>query len=172
MEITTDLLLPDVKIITPFIFEDHRGTYTETYHEKDYTDALNVKFVQDDYSYSRKNTLRGLHGDDKTWKLVQCMLGEIFLVVVDLRPESPTYKKHSSFNITFTNKQQVLVPPRFGNGHLCLSDRCIFAYKQSEYYTGKDNQFTVRWNDPELDIWWPVDSPILSKRDQFVKSLS
>jgi dTDP-4-dehydrorhamnose 3,5-epimerase len=168
MKVIQDNTLPDVKLIMPYTVEDHRGCFTETYHHENYTNELGITFVQDDYSYSRKHTLRGLHGDYRTWKLVQSLWGEMYLVVMDMREDSPTYKQYSTFDITFNNKVQVLVPPGFINGHLCLSERCIFSYKQSAYYTGVENQLRFRWNDPSLNIWWPIQEPILSRLDETV----
>lgn len=144
-------------------FEDHRGIYVETYNEEAYTAAGLPHFIQDDYSMSGRHVLRGLHGDQETWKLVSCLLGELYFVVLDCRPESPDHGKWQSFILSERNNRQVLVPPGFANGHLVLSDRGIFHYKQTTYFSR--NQFTVRWNDPKFDIWWPVKSPILSRRD-------
>ena len=145
-------------------FEDHRGVYVETYNEDAYCRAGAPKFVADDYSMSRRHVLRGLHGDQVTWKLITCLLGEIYFVVLDPRPDSAQRGQWQSFMLTENNRRQVLVPPGFANGHLVLSERAIFHYKQSQYYS-KD-QFTIRWNDPAHDIWWPVRTPILSRRDE------
>ncbi|MCF8479496.1 MAG: dTDP-4-dehydrorhamnose 3,5-epimerase [Rhodospirillum sp.] len=157
--------IADVRVITPDVFEDYRGEYIETYNEETYKEAgIFVDFVQDDISYSRKDTLRGLHGDGETWKLVSCVLGDIYLVVLDLRPESPSRGRWCSFMITDRNHRQVLVPPGCANGHLALSDRVGFHYKQSTYYK-PGTQFTVRWDDPDHAIHWPITRPLLSRRD-------
>jgi dTDP-4-dehydrorhamnose 3,5-epimerase len=87
------------------------------------------------------------------------------LAVVNYDKESPQYRQWETFILSERNCQQVLVPPKFANGHLVLSDRAVFSYKQSTYYSG-GTQFTVKWNDPEVGIWWPVKEPILSKRDE------
>ncbi|MCB9948020.1 MAG: dTDP-4-dehydrorhamnose 3,5-epimerase [Rhodospirillaceae bacterium] len=158
--------LDGVTTFTPDIFEDHRGYYVETFNLRDYRAAgVSVAFVQDDISVSRKGVLRGLHGDARTWKLVSCLWGEIYLVVLDCREASPTRGQWQAFTISDRNRQQVLVPPGVANGHLVLSDRAMFHYKQSEYYE-PGSQFTVAWNDPAYGIWWPVDTPILSARDR------
>jgi dTDP-4-dehydrorhamnose 3,5-epimerase len=147
-------------------FEDHRGEYVETYNERDYHEAgIDVKFVQDDYSVSTKHVLRGLHGDAKTWKLITCPYGKLYLVVVNCIESSPDFGKWDAFVLSDKNHRQVLIPPNFGNGHLVLSDAAIFAYKQSAYYDA-GTQFSYKWNDPRFNIWWPVNNPILSRRDE------
>ena len=146
--------------------EDYRGEYVETYNKKLYKDkGIEIDFVQDDYSWSLKHVLRGLHGDDKTWKLISCPYGKFYLVVVDLEEASPTYKQWEAFVLSNRNKKQVLIPPNHANGHLILSDMAIFQYKQSEYYDPK-LQISYRWDDLKFGISWPVKNPILSKRDK------
>jgi dTDP-4-dehydrorhamnose 3,5-epimerase len=150
----------------PTVFEDARGSYVETYNERLYTEAgVTIKFVQDDISTSSKNVLRGIHGDPQTWKLVSCLYGEFYLVVVNWDEASPQYKKWESFTLSDKNRLQVLIPPKFGNGHVVLSDTAIFHYKQNTYYD-RSRQFTILWNDPELKIKWPIKNPILSERDK------
>jgi len=128
MPITVEkTLLEEVMLIKPSRFEDHRGTYVETYNIEDYeTNGITIKFLRDDISTSKRNVLRGIHYDDKTWKLIQCMHGKIYFVVADMRSRSPQYLKWISFDLNDANRHQVLVPPGFGNGHLVLSDSCIF----------------------------------------------
>lgn len=159
--------LDGVLVITPpTIFEDFRGTYVETYNERLYADAgIDVTFVQDDISISSRHVLRGIHGDSKTWKLISCLHGKFYLVVLNWDQESPQYRQWDSFVLSDSNRLQVLVPPKFGNGHLVLSDQAIFHYKQSTYYN-RAGQFTCAWNDPALNIWWPVKQPIVSRRDE------
>ena len=165
--------LPDVAIITPDVFYDYRGEYVETWNIENYKvfNKGNIDFKQDDISTSVKHTLRGLHGDNETWKLVQCLYGSLLQVVVDMRPSSKTYLKHDMFSINDKNRRQILIPPGFANGHLIMSEMGIFSYKQSTLYVGADAQFTVRWNDPKLNISWPITNPILSSRDKNAKSL-
>ena len=159
----------DLRVIKPSVFHDFRGEYIETFSAERYrfTDAAGqpVVFVEDDISVSKKDVLRGLHGDTKTWKLIQCLLGEIYVVVVDMRADSPTYLKSQSFAVNEKNRHQILIPAGCANGHLCLTERCIFSYKQSQYYSGMQNQFTVRWDDPKLNLWWPIHRPLVSQRD-------
>jgi len=179
--------LDDVLLITPDVFKDHRGEYVEIWNRKDYNPFLNlysgvwdgyksIKFVQDNISVSRYNVLRGIHGDYKTWKLVSCLSGSICLVVVNNMLDTPQYHEHTQFILSDQNHHQVLIPPGFGNGHYVMSHQAIFHYKQSTYYD-PESQFTLRWNDPELDIDWPLgydpnststvpSNPILSNRDR------
>lgn len=165
MEVSKTKLDGVLLIKPPTIFEDFRGTYVETYNEKLYKEAgIKVKFVQDDISVSSKNVLRGIHGDSETWKLVSCLYGEFYLVVVNWDDASPQFGKWDSFVLSDQNRLQVLVPPKSGNGHLVLSKLAIFHYKQSTYYN-RARQFTIKWNDPKLNIRWPIKNPILSKRD-------
>ena len=156
-----------LKIEPPTVFEDFRGFYIEMYNEKLYNEAgIDVRFVQDDISVSYRGVLRGIHGDRKTWKLISCLYGKFYLVVVNNDKDSAQYKQWDSFVLSEHNRTQMLVPPKFGNGHLVLSERAIFHYKQSTCYD-RSEQFTLLWNDPKLDIWWPVKNPILSRRDEF-----
>lgn len=163
--------LDGVLQIQPSIFEDHRGMYVETYNEDDYVEnGIRTKFVRDDISTSAKNVLRGLHYDDKTWKLIHCMHGKIYFVVVNMKKDSDQYLKWEGFLLTSDNRTQVLVPPNFANGHLVISDSCIFHYKMSENYDPA-NEKGVAWNDPKLNIFWPVKEPILSQKDSHTKFL-
>jgi len=158
--------LEKVLLIKPDSFEDFRGSYTETYNKALYQkNGIEVDFIVDDYSVSSKHVLRGLHGDDKTWKLIDCKHGRFYLVVLNVIEGSPQYGQWESFTLSHTNHYQVLVPPKFANGHLALTDKIIFNYKQSEYYDPK-GQFTYQWNDPRFKIWWPVKNPTLSRRDE------
>ena len=159
--------LDGVLLITPpTIFEDFRGTYVETYNREAYEAAgITADFVQDDISVSSRHVLRGIHGDAETWKLVSCPQGRFYLVVVNWDEGSPQYKHWDSFVLSAENHRQVLIPPKFGNGHVVLSDQATFHYKQTTYYN-RAGQFSIMWNDPELKIWWPVPDPLLSRRDR------
>ena len=162
----TKTKLDGVLLITPpSIFEDFRGTYVETYNQELYQKAgITVPFVQDDISVSTRHVLRGLHGDASTWKLVSCLHGKFYLVVLNYDKDSPQFGQWESFTLSDTNRLQVLIPPKFGNGHVVLSGSAIFHYKQNTYYD-RAGQFTVAWNDPQFKIWWPVRHPIVSQRD-------
>ena len=161
-------IIPGLRRLEPSIFEDHRGQYVETWNHRDYRfddgSGKILDFVEDDVSASHAGVLRGLHGDDRTWKLVQCLHGAIVLVVVDMRQDSPAHRHWQSFELDDRNRHQVLIPAGCANGHYAIRD-CLFSYKQSHLYRGAENQFTVRWNDPSLGIEWPVDDPVLSERD-------
>ncbi len=159
--------LDGVMLITPpTIFEDFRGSYVETYNEKFYSEAgVSIKFVQDDISTSYRNVLRGIHGDSATWKLISCLYGEFYLVVLNYDSDSLQFGQWEGFTLSDCNRLQVLVPPKFGNGHAVVSESAIFHYKKSTYYSRK-TQFTVLWNDQRFNIEWPFNEPLLSKRDQ------
>jgi dTDP-4-dehydrorhamnose 3,5-epimerase len=155
----------NLNLIIPAIKEDYRGTFVEHYNEAGLTTAFKtLHFVRDCLSTSTRHVLRGIHYDDKTWKLIQCMAGRIYFVVVDMREESADYLKWESFILSDRNRMGVLVPPRFGNGHLVLSKRCTFHYKMSEYYDPQTEK-TLAWNDPKAAIFWPIKNPLLSEKD-------
>jgi dTDP-4-dehydrorhamnose 3,5-epimerase len=168
-------IIPGLILIKPDIFYDFRGEYIETFNVEKYTffDEQNrqILFVEDDLSVSRYNVLKGMHGDERTWKLVQCIYGEFYVVIVDYRKNSSSYLKHESFILNDSNRYQILIPSGCANGHLCLSDYCIFSYKQSCSYKGSGKQFTLKWDDPSLGIHWPITSPILSLRDKLAEIL-
>ena len=158
--------LDDVLLIKLDIFEDYRGEYVETYNDELYRkNGLDIKFVQDDISISAKNVQRGIHGDSETWKLISCLYGKFYLMVVNCDVNSENFGKWESFVLSDVNRLQVLVPPKYGNAHLILSDKAIFHYKQSTYYN-PEKQFTYKWNEPKFNIWWPINNPILSQRDE------
>ena len=150
----------------PTVFEDFRGTYVETYNKELYNAAgITVNLVQDDISTSTKNVLRGIHGDSETWKLVSCLHGKFYLIVLNHDKDSKQFGQWESFTLSDVNRLQVLIPPKFGNGHVVLSETAIFHYKQNTYYN-RAGQFTVVWNDPKFKMWWPVKNPIISQRDE------
>lgn len=151
--------------IIPDIHYDYRGEYVETWNAVTYAKIRDIGFVQDDISTSRHGVLRGLHGDWTTWKLIQCLKGEIFVAVVDLKNYDYFDKNDvETFILNDKNRNQILIPPGCANGHLVLSDDCIFSYKQSTLYEGADKQFTLKWDS--LNIDWPIKEPILSLRDR------
>ena len=163
--------LKDVRLIKRNKFEDYRGTFIETYNIQEYKDnGIELEFVRDSVSTSSQHVLRGIHYDDKTWKLIQCMYGKIYFVVVDMRQESDQYIKWQSFILSDQNRHQVLVPPFHGNGHLVLSDHCTFHYKMTEYYD-PGNEKTLKWDDPKAKIHWPISNPILSEKDSIAAYL-
>ena len=166
MQVETTKLEGVLLIQPPTVFEDFRGTYVETYNEQLYRDnGIDVTFVQDDISVSNRHVLRGIHGDAETWKLVSCLYGKFYFVVVNGDKDSKDYGRWQGFTLSEHNRLQVLIPPKHGNGHVVMSEQAIFHYKQSTYYNPK-GQFTIVWNDPAFNIWWPVREPIVSRRDE------
>lgn len=158
--------LDGVLLIKPTtVYEDFRGSYVETYNQELYQKAgITVSFVQDDISTSSRHVLRGIHGDAVSWKLVSCLYGKFYLVVLNYDKGSAQFGRWEAFTLSDRNRLQVLIPPQFGNGHLVLSQEAIFHYKQSSYYN-RAGQFTVAWNDPRFNIWWPIKAPVVSQRD-------
>ena len=151
-------------------FKDHRGYYWTSW-KTNINDK--IKFKHDKFSLSKKNVLRGLHGDNKTWKLISCPYGKFRLIVVNCIKKSKDYLKWKSWILSHDNGVQILVPPYYANGHLCLSKECLFHYKLSYrgLYIDADKQFSLRWNDPKLNINWRIKRPILSSRDKKAKLL-
>lgn len=164
-----------VRIYSPSVYQDERGLFFETYSSEKYQISdergQEIIFKEDDISISYHKVLRGLHGDKITWKLIQCLYGEVYFVLVDMNPQSASYLKFESFILNDVNRKQILVPPYFANGYLCNSESCIFSYKQSNTYTGSSNQFTVNWKDPKIGIPWPITNPVLSSRDAHAPNL-
>ncbi len=155
-----------IKTFSNTAFADNRGIYWTSWKKKEYP---KINFVHDKFSISKKNVLRGLHGDKKTWKLVSCVFGKVFFVIVNYDRKSKDYLKHKSFILSHKNRLQVLVPPNYLNGFLCLTNTCVFHYKLSykgNYFDVKD-QFSLKWNDKKLKIKWPqIKKLILSRRDK------
>ena len=157
--------MKQIKVITSDNYADKRGLIWTSWKKNN----LNLNFEHDKFSFSKKNVLRGLHYDNKTWKLISCPYGKIFFVVVNCNSKSKDYLKYKSWILDQKKNVQILVPPMFANGHLCLSDSCLFHYKLS--YKGKyfdiDKQKVLKWNDVRVNIKWPIKSkPIMSKRDE------
>tara|TARA_A100001015_G_C14937986_1_gene691300 strand:+ start:705 stop:1178 length:474 start_codon:yes stop_codon:yes gene_type:complete len=155
-----------VKTFYNSAFKDKRGFYWTSWLKTKYP---KINFIHDKFSISKKNVLRGLHGDDKTWKLVSCIYGEVYFVIVNYKKKSKDFLKFKTYNLSHLNRKQVLIPPNYLNGFLCLSKICVFNYKLS--YKGKyndvKNQFSMKWNDKRLKINWPrKKNLILSNRDK------
>lgn len=169
-KISTSKVFREVKLITPDVFKDERGflftDYLENFFKENIDQNLNFNHSKNAFSHSR--VLRGIHGDQVSFKLVECLFGKIFQVVVDCRKNSPTYLKYDSFLLEHENPQMILLPPGFGNAFLVLSDFAIYNYKLA--YSGKykdhDEQFTYKWNDKRININWPIADPLLSNRDK------
>ena len=161
--------LEGVYIVEPKVFGDHRGFFMESYSKRVFEAAgLHYDFVQDNHSSSAvKGTLRGIHfqrGEKAQAKLVRCVRGAVLDVVVDLRPNSPTYKKWVGVELSEENKRQLLIPRGFGHAFLTLTDEVEFLYKADNYYAPEADG-SIRWNDPEIGVDWGVDDPVLSQKD-------
>ena len=159
-----------VYIVEPKVFGDHRGFFMESWSKKDFeAAALFYDFVQDNHSSSAvKGTLRGIHfqrGDKAQAKLVRCVRGAVLDVAVDLRPQSPTYKKWVAVELSEENKRMLLIPRGFGHGFVTLTDDVEFLYKADNPYCPEADG-GIRWNDPEIGVDWGVEAPVLSAKDQ------
>jgi dTDP-4-dehydrorhamnose 3,5-epimerase len=158
--------LEGVLVVKPAIYEDFRGTNVSIYNEQDYAaNGIPIKFVEDKISVSSKHVLRGIHRDPGTWKLISCMEGKVYLVVVNCDDQSKDFGQWESFTLTGANQFQVLVPPHYGNAHVVLSDHAVFHYKWSAYYH-PEAQRQFRYDDPRFKIWWPIKNLILARRDE------
>jgi dTDP-4-dehydrorhamnose 3,5-epimerase len=159
--------LPGLTIIEPDVYRDSRGFFLETYHQRRYTEAgLDTVFVQDNYSRSGRNTIRGLHTQVRAAqaKLVRVVAGAIFDVAVDVRLGSPSFGRWFGVTLSSDNFTQLFVPPGFAHGFAVVSDHAEIEYKCSAFYDPAD-EIAIRWNDPAIGIEWPVLTPTLSARD-------
>jgi len=159
--------LPGVLIIEPRVFPDGRGFFFETYHRNRYGECgMGNDFVQDNLSYSVKDTLRGLHYQHphSQAKLVQVLSGEAFDVAVDIRIGSPTFGQWAGVRLSSENKKQFYIPRGFAHGFCVLSDTALFSYKCDDFYA-PDCEGGILWSDPELAIDWPVKGSLLSEKD-------
>jgi dTDP-4-dehydrorhamnose 3,5-epimerase len=159
--------LEGLLIIEPRVFGDPRGFFMETWNQRRYQEAgLNLNFVQDNLSQSRRGILRGLHFQNPSpqGKLVSVLQGEVFDVAVDLRRSSSTLGKVQTITLSAENKRQFYIPPGFAHGFLVMSETAMFHYKCTDFYSPKD-EMTLRWDDPDLGIAWPLKDPLLSDKD-------
>ena len=156
-------------IIEPAVHGDSRGYFMETYNQNDMHEAgLDMVFVQDNQSMSVKGVLRGLHFQKPPYaqgKLVRVIKGAVMDVAVDLRKDSPTYGKWESVVLTEENKIQFWIPEGFAHGFVTLEDDTIFAYKCTNVYN-KESEGSILWNDPDINIEWNIENPILSEKDK------
>ncbi|HBB34919.1 MAG TPA: dTDP-4-dehydrorhamnose 3,5-epimerase [Cyanobacteria bacterium UBA8803] len=162
--------IPDILIIEPQVFADDRGFFCESYNKRLFTEKVGIatEFVQDNHSRSRQNVLRGLHYQvhQPQGKLVRVLVGSVFDVVVDLRKSSPTFGQWDSCLLSAENQRQVWVPPGFAHGFYVISEVAEVFYKTTDYYAPQYER-TLLWNDPDLAITWPINTPpILSVKDQ------
>lgn len=167
--------IPEVLLIEPDVFGDHRGFFLETWNRERYLAAgfPDVGFVQDNHSRSCKGVLRGLHFqlDHPQGKLVQVATGAVFDVAVDIRVGSPTFGQWVGYELTEENHRQLWIPPGFAHGFCVLSEAVDFIYKCTELYHPED-EMGIAWNDPKIGIEWPLEAPTLSAKDQAYSFLS
>lgn len=160
--------IPDVLLIEPAIHADSRGFFMETYREEELENrGINVHFVQDNLSKSHKDTVRGLHYqiEHQQDKLIMVMEGKILDVAVDLRQDSPTFGEHVARELSDENRHQMFIPKGFAHGFSVLSEEALVYYKCSDYYYPMGERGLL-WNDPDLDIDWKVEEPIISGKDK------
>lgn len=160
--------LPGVLIFEPKVFGDDRGFFVETYNASRYADhGLDLPFVQDNLSFSRRGTLRGLHFQNPRpqGKLVSVLQGEVYDVAVDVRADSPTFGRWVGAALSSADKRQMYVPPGFAHGFCVTSETALFAYKCTDFYD-LHAEGAVAWDDPDLGIDWPARDPILSPKDR------
>lgn len=163
-----ELPLQPAKVIRPKVFRDERGFFLESFSDSRYAaHGVPALFAQDNHSYSTKHSLRGMHFQSSPGqgKLVRCAIGRIYDVIVDMRPSSPTFKKWTAVVLDDQEHQQLYVPVGFAHGFCVLSDEAHVMYKVTTPYNSATEK-GFRWNDPEIGIEWPTQTPILSKRDQ------
>lgn len=159
--------LDGLLVVEPKVFGDARGFFMEIWNLGKYRDAgIRAPFVQDNISVSGRGALRGLHfqNPNAQGKLVSVLEGAVLDVVVDIRLRSASFGKWEAVRLSSENKRQFYIPPGFAHGFLVLSDSAMFHYKCTEFYSPKD-ELTIRWNDPELGIDWPIAAPIVSEKD-------
>ena len=163
----TETELDGVLIIEPSVYEDARGFFLETYHQNRYRElGIHSDFVQDNMSFSKKRTLRGLHfqhPQDQA-KLVQVAKGTVFDVVVDVRRGSPTFGKWAGAYLSDEKMRQIFIPEGFAHGFCVISEYAVFIYKCSNFYA-RECEGGVLWSDPDLNIQWPVEDALVSEKD-------
>jgi len=170
----TQIDIPGVLLFEPVLLSDHRGAFVETYHDDRYRNAgIRERFVQDNYSRSIRHTLRGLHFQEPQaqGKLVMALEGTVFDVVVDIRKGSPTFGKWYGVELSGDNLRQMYIPPGCAHGFCVTSASASFLYKCTAYYSPEHDR-GVRWNDTALGIPWPISQPILSRKDENLRTLN
>jgi dTDP-4-dehydrorhamnose 3,5-epimerase len=165
----TPTALPEVLLLAPRIFQDARGAFWETWNQRNMQQAgLDRVFVQDNFSLSKKNVVRGIHYQviQPQGKLVRVTHGAVLDVAIDLRRSSPRFGQHVAVELTGENGHMLWIPEGFGHGFLVLSDVAGFAYKVTDFYS-RDGERTILWNDPDIAIPWPIDArtAIVSDKD-------
>ena len=160
-QLKEDFIIKGVKQLTLDTQQDFRGEIWTTYTDVDFL----PNFEEDKLSISSHSVLRGLHGDSDIDKLITCMHGKIQLGIADLRKNSPTYGNSIMLELSSENPTSIFVPAGCVNGHLCLSDKCLFFYKWSKKYNGADKQVTINYKDPKFNFKWNLENVIMSERD-------
>lgn len=164
----TETRLPGVLLVEPHVFRDERGFFLETWQRERYAAAgINGTFVQDNVSLSHRGVLRGLHYQvppRAQAKLVTVLQGKVFDVAVDLRSGSQTFGEWVGVELSFENMRQLYIPEGFAHGFQALSEAAIFSYKCTDTYS-PEHERSLRWNDPEMEILWPIRPPDLSEKD-------
>jgi dTDP-4-dehydrorhamnose 3,5-epimerase len=169
--------LPDLLVLTARVLRDERGFFTESYNRRAFAEAagMDIEFVQDNHSRSRRGVLRGLHYQlppRAQGKLVRVARGEIFDVAVDLRRTSPTFGRWFGLVLSSDRGNQLWIPPGFAHGFLTLSETADVLYKASEHYDPACER-SIAWNDPDIGIDWNLESePILSAKDAAAPSFA
>jgi dTDP-4-dehydrorhamnose 3,5-epimerase len=162
--------IADLFVLTPTVFEDERGYFMESYNQQKLEEAgIHIPFVQDNQSFSKQGTLRGLHYQNPPFaqtKLVRVLVGEIMDVAVDLRKDSPTYGQHFAITLSAENKKQLLIPHGFAHGFSVISENAVVLYKCDQFYN-KASEGGIRFDDPLLNIDWGIDlkTAIVSDKD-------
>ena len=169
--LVTSTTIPDVLVLEPKVFGDERGWFTESFNALDFMDVtgVSVNFVQDNHSFSRQSTLRGMHYqlEQTQGKLVRVVSGAVYDVAVDLRKSSPSFGKWVGVELSAENHKQLWIPPGFAHGFLVLSPTAEFLYKTTDYYHPQ-SEVCLSWNDPRIAIQWPLGSdahPTLNAKD-------
>jgi dTDP-4-dehydrorhamnose 3,5-epimerase len=164
----TQTKLPGVLILEPQVFSDERGYFLESYNRRRFAEVpgLDVEFVQDNHSHSKRNVLRGLHLQRKKpqGKLVRAVTGHVWDVAVDVNPASATFRQWVGVDLTADNHVQFYIPPGYAHGFCVMSQAADFEYKCTEFYDPSD-EVGILWNDRNLAIEWPVENPLISARD-------
>ncbi len=166
--------LDGVMLLKPQFFKDERGFFLESYNKNVLNSiGINLDFVQDNHSRSSKNVLRGLHfqKNNPQGKLVRCSNGRVFDVVVDINPDSKTFRDFFCVELNDDNNYQLWIPPGYAHGFCCISNFADFNYKCTDFYFS-DDQHGIIWNDPEIQIPWPLNNPIISEKDLGYSTIS
>ena len=163
----TELELPGVLLIEPRVFRDDRGSFVESWNARRFAEAgLDTEFVQDNVSWSHRGVIRGLHYQHPGGqaKLTSVLRGEVWDVVVDIRPDAPTYGRWAAVTLSQENGRQLFIPEGYAHGFAVTGDEAVFSYKCSRYYSA-ESEWTIRWDDPDLQIDWPIAEPVMSDKD-------